>query len=191
MSKAQLTNIHAELESIGVIVGKDHDLFAPHLTIDETELANDTLGQNIQNGLSKVERATNFVSGQIHVSAIQQEVASAGITTNLMKYLSGQETNLTERAVRDLGLNFGTVRRLKGMVQRGEIEVNGGDIKLSSGPPAWPDPIRWRSSRRKRSCSSRVICAISACQAGVDKWPDITGTEIGRRSVADAAVPLC
>ena len=132
MTRDQLDNIHKELESIGVIVGKDHDLFAPHLTIDETELAGNVVGQTIQNGLSSVERATNFASGQIHVTKIQQEVAASAITTNVMRTLAGQDTNLTPRMLRDLGLDTRHIRQIHDMIKRGDIEVNGADINLNS-----------------------------------------------------------
>lgn len=132
MSRAEFQNLYDELQSLGVIVGQDHMLFRPHLSIDETELANDVYMQVAQTALNSVERATNYASGQIHVTAAQQMVSAAAVTTNVMRSLAGQETNLTNRMLRDIGLEPKEISDLVDLIRSGVIEVNGGSVKLNS-----------------------------------------------------------
>lgn len=132
MTKAEYKNLYDELQSLGVIVGQDHMLFRPHLSIDETELANNVYMQMGQSALNSVERATNYASGQIHVTAAQQMVSAAAVTTNVMRALAGQETNLTNRMLRDIGLEPKEISDLVDLIRSGVIEVNGGNVKLNS-----------------------------------------------------------
>lgn len=132
MTKAEYKNLYDELQSLGVIVGQDHMLFRPHLSIDETELANDVYMQMGQYALNSVERATNYASGQIHVTAAQQMVSAAAVTTNVMRALAGQETNLTNRMLRDIGLEPKEISDIVDLIRSGVIEVNGGNVKLNS-----------------------------------------------------------
>lgn len=132
MTKAEYKNLYDELQSLGVIVGQDHMLFRPHLSIDETELANNVYMQMGQSALNSVERATNYASGQIHVTAAQQMVSAAAVTTNVMRALAGQETNLTNRMLRDIGLEPKEISDIVDLIRSGVIEVNGGNVKLNS-----------------------------------------------------------
>lgn len=132
MTKAEYKNLYDELQSLGVIVGQDHMLFRPHLSIDETELANNVYMQMGQSALNSVERATNYASGQIHVTAAQQMVSAAAVTTNVMRTLAGQETNLTNRMLRDIGLEPKEISDIVDLIRSGVIEVNGGKVKLNS-----------------------------------------------------------
>jgi len=140
MSKEQLSNLHGELESLGTIVGQDHMLFRPHLSIDETELANNVYMQMAQTTLNSVERATNYASGQIHVTAAQQMVASAAVTTNIVRTLAGQQTNLTNRMLRDIGLEPHNVSELLSHIEEGIIKVDGGKVELNTSQ--WTDELR-------------------------------------------------
>jgi len=135
MTKAEYKNLYDELQSLGVIVGQDHMLFRPHLSIDETELANNVYMQMGQSALNSVERATNYASGQIHVTAAQQMVSAAAVTTNVMRALAGQETNLTNRMLRDIGLEPSQISDIADLIRSGVIEVNGGNVKLN--PSQW------------------------------------------------------
>lgn len=132
MSRAEYKNLYDELQSLGVIVGQDHMLFRPHLSIDETEVANNVYMQTAQSALNSVERATNYASGQIHVVAAQQKIAAAAVTTNVLRTLAGQETNLTNRMLRDIGLEPKEVSNLVDLIRSGVIEVQGGTVKLNS-----------------------------------------------------------
>ena len=132
MKKAEYKNLYDELQSLGVIVGQDHMLFRPHLSIDETEVANNVYMQMAQSALNTVERATNYASGQIHVTAAQQMVSAAAVTTNVMRALAGQETNLTNRMLRDIGLEPKEISDLVDLIRSGVIEVQGGTVKLNS-----------------------------------------------------------
>lgn len=140
MDKAQLQSLHSELQSLGVIVGEDHMLFRPHLSIDETELASNVYMQMAQTTLNSVERATNYASGQIHVTQAQQLVASAAVTTNIIRTLAGQETNLTKRMLRDIGLEDAKISELVTLIRSGDITVDGGNVKLNS--KEWSDDLR-------------------------------------------------
>lgn len=132
MTKAEYNNLYDELQSLGVIVGQDQMLFRPHLSIDETELANNVYMQMGQSALNSVERATNYASGQIHVTAAQQMVSAAAVTTNVLRALAGQETNLTNRMLRDIGLEPDKISDLVDLIRSGVIEVDGGKVKLNS-----------------------------------------------------------
>ena len=132
MSRAEYNNLYDELQSLGVIVGQDHMLFRPHLSIDETEVANNVYMQTAQSALNSVERATNYASGQIHVVAAQQKIAAAAVTTNVLRTLAGHETNLTNRMLRDIGLEPKEVSNLVDLIRSGVIEVQGGTVKLNS-----------------------------------------------------------
>lgn len=131
----------ADLQSVGVIVGKDHDLFAPHLTVDEGGLAMDALGQGVQQGMGKLDRLNSYVSGQIGVTKVQQEVAAVATSSNLIRYLAGEETNLTERMVRDMGLTTASVRELKGHIKSGKVSITKeGTVDLNA--KSWSPELR-------------------------------------------------
>lgn len=132
LSKADLQSLSDELDSIGVVAGRDHDIFAPHMTIDETELANNALMNAAQRGMSSIERATHFVSGQIHVTSFQQQVAASAVTTNVIKTLAGQDTNLTTRMLRDIGLEPDRIHEITDLIEQGVIKVEGSKIELNS-----------------------------------------------------------
>ena len=132
LSKADMQSLADELDSIGVVAGRDHDIFAPHMTIDETELAQNVLMNAAQRGMSSIERATHFVSGQIHVTAFQQQIAASAVTTNVIKTLAGQETNLTTRMLRDIGLEPDRIHEITDLIEQGVIKVDGSKIELNS-----------------------------------------------------------
>lgn len=132
LSKADMQSLADELDSIGVVAGKDHDIFAPHMTIDETELAQNALMNAAQRGMSSIERATHFVSGQIHVTAFQQQIAASAVTTNVIKTLAGQETNLTTRMLRDIGLEPDRIHEITDLIDQGVIKVDGSKIELNA-----------------------------------------------------------
>lgn len=132
LSKAARKELRDELESIGVVVGQDHDLFAPHLTIDETDLSEQLLINAGQRGMQTVERATYFASGQIHATAMQQRVAAAATATNVLRTIAGHKTNLTERKLRDIGLEGEILHDIRDMIETGVIEIDGGKIRINS-----------------------------------------------------------
>lgn len=140
MDAKQLSSLHDELQSLQVIVGQDHMLFRPHLSIDETELSSDVYMQMTQTAMNTVERATNYASGQIHVTAAQQMVSAAATTTNIIRTLAGQETNLTNRMLRDLGIQEAQISELVALIEAGDIVVKGGDIRLNS--ENWSNDLR-------------------------------------------------
>lgn len=139
MSKPEMQSLLDELNSIGVVAGKDHDIFAPHMSIDETELASNVLINAAQRGMSSIERMTNFVSGQIAVTSFQQQVAASAVTTNVIKNIAGETNNLTNRMLRDIGLDR-QVGDLRQLIDDGVIKVNGSKIELN--PDQWPDELK-------------------------------------------------
>lgn len=139
-TKAEFQAMHDELQSIGVIAGKDHDIFAPHLSIDETALANQFLMNATQRGMATIERATHFMSGQVHVTKAQQNVAVSAIATNVMRTLAGHKTNLTPRMLRDLGLESESIQELTDLIETGVITVQGGKVELNTAQ--WSPELR-------------------------------------------------
>jgi len=132
LSKADMQSLSDELDSIGVVAGRDHDIFAPHMSIDETDLAQDFLINAAQRGMGSIERATHFMSGQIQVTAFQQQVAVSSVTTNVIKTLAGEETNLTVRKLRDIGLEPNRVNEITDLIEQGVIKVDGSKVELNS-----------------------------------------------------------
>lgn len=132
LTKADMQSLADELDSIGVVAGRDHDIFAPHMSIDETDLAQNVLMNAAQRGMGSIERATHFVSGQIHVTSFQQQIAASAITTNVIKTLAGQETNLTTRMLRDIGLEPDRIHEITDLIEQGVIKVDGSKVELNS-----------------------------------------------------------
>jgi hypothetical protein len=139
-SKAELQGLHDELESILVVVGKDHHVFAPHLTIDERQVAEGVMVAGAQQAASSVERLTHYASGQIAVTAMQQRIAAAATTTNVLRTLAGQDTNLTNRMLRDIGIEGDTLHELTDLIENGVIKVDGSRIELNADQ--WSDELR-------------------------------------------------
>ena len=140
LSKADMQSLLDELESIGVVAGRDHDIFAPHMSIDETDLAQNALMNAAQRGMGSIERATHFMSGQIHVTAYQQQIAASAITPNVIKTIAGQETNLTMRMLRDIGLEPNRVNEITDLIEQGVIKVDGSKVELNS--KEWSPELR-------------------------------------------------
>jgi hypothetical protein len=140
MSQADFVKLNDELRSLSVVVGQDHILFAPHLSIDETDLAENVAMQMAQNGLNSVERATNYASGMIHVTAAQQKVSAAAISTNVLRTIAGEKTNLTDRMLRDIGLEPEDLAELRMEINNGSIKVEGGKVELDASK--WSDELK-------------------------------------------------
>ena len=140
LSKADMQSLSDELDSIGVVAGRDQDIFAPHMSIDETDLAQDFLINAAQRGMGSIERATHFMSGQIHVTAFQQQIAASAVTTNVIKTLAGQETNLTMRTLRDIGLEPDRVNEITDLIEQGLIKVDSSKVELNS--KEWSPELR-------------------------------------------------
>lgn len=79
-----------------------------------------------QRGMATIERATHFASGQIHVIAMQQEVAASAVTTNVLRTIAGEETNLTTRMLRDIGLEGDHLQELQDLIENNVIKVDDG-----------------------------------------------------------------
>jgi len=139
-TKAELQDFKDELDSIGVIAGRDHDIFAPHLTIDESEIASSWLIGSSQKAMGTIERWTHFVSGQVHVTKLQQQTAAAAITSNVIRTLAGEKTNLTPRMLRDLGLEENRIAELTALINDGTINVSGARVNLNN--KQWPDDLK-------------------------------------------------
>lgn len=64
-SKAERTKLLEDLESMGVILGRDHELFAPHLQLDDVRplARDDWFIRYVQPFVQNAEKYTNFLSG--------------------------------------------------------------------------------------------------------------------------------
>ena len=131
MSKAELVKLREELENIGVIVAKDHNLFDRFISIEE-QTSFDSIILGAQQLSGRLERLTNFASGQFHVTSFQQLVSAAATTSNIIRHLAGEETNLTRRKLYDIGLTEPVLTDLDNMIHSGVIKVEGGRVTLNS-----------------------------------------------------------
>ena len=128
MNAPQIKQLHEDLLDINVIAGQDHMLFRPHLALDAQRASMDGL-RYAQAALSTVEKATNYVSGQIHVTAAQQVTAVAATAKTVLKGI--RDGSLDQRRLRDVGLTESSQSELFGLIHSGDIKVDGG-IELNT-----------------------------------------------------------
>tara|TARA_Y100000296_G_scaffold66371_1_gene78394 strand:+ start:23944 stop:27360 length:3417 start_codon:yes stop_codon:yes gene_type:complete len=148
-TKKDLNAFMEELEGIGVIVGKDHHLFTPHLNLDEVR--NQDAGgflKYAQPLMGNIERMTSYASGFYHIQSLQQKSAASGITHNLMRRIKevegvltpGRNGELADRIIRDFGLDTEDVSEIFDLINKGVIDVDGKYVKLNSNQ--WSDKLR-------------------------------------------------
>lgn len=89
MAKKDQQKLLDDLEQIGVILGKDHELFAPHLQLDEVSAVQDGVFQKyVRPFVQNAEKYTSFLSGFNHIQAQQQKMAAASSAARIMDDLS-------------------------------------------------------------------------------------------------------
>lgn len=157
MSKQEMQNFVDELGTINVIVGQDHNIFRPHLSIDEVKMRKDGAFHMAQAGLNTVEKATNYASGQVAVMRMQQTYAAAATASRVLGGI--RDGSISSRQLRDMGLREESIAEIDGLLRDGVIDLTGTLPKLDSS--------KWSPELREEFGASMVRSVNQQVQKGM------------------------
>lgn len=134
LSKADLEDIHSNLEASGMIAGQDHMIYRTEVVVDELGIADRQLLSGVLSGLRSVEKATYYASGHVHVLQQIQKFAAASSHVNAIRSIANDARGtLSNRMLRDMGLTNETIQELQDAIQSGKLSVEPGNVSMDLG----------------------------------------------------------